>query len=130
MSKLFLSTTFIATCLISNITQAGGNSLGAAASAKHQQQVEAVPSFRNQDASPQSNTNGDMNGRENTNSLGAAASAKHQKQVEAVPSFRNQDASPQSSTNADMDGRTNTNSLGRSAIEKHNETVNSNMPEQ
>jgi len=130
MSKLFLSTTFIATCLISNITQAGGNSLGGAASAKHQQQVEAVPSFRNPDASHQSNTNDDMNGRENTNSLGAAAIAKHQKQVDAVPSLRSTDTSSQSNTSSDMNTRTNTNSLGRSAIEKRNERVNSNMPEQ
>ncbi len=88
MSKLFLSTTFIATCLISNITQAGGNSLGGAAIAKHQQQVEAVPSFRNQDASPQSNTNTDPHERGSNNALGAAAIEKHKKNVNGEKSVR------------------------------------------
>ena len=77
MSKLFLSITFITTCLISNIASAGSSSLGAAASAKHRAQVDAVPSFRSSDVSPQSNANTDKIERGFSNAKRVEGSAKH-----------------------------------------------------
>ena len=82
MSKLYLSLTFITTCLISNIASADNNSLGAAAIAKHRAQVDTVPSFRNSDASSQSNTNTDKHERGSSNALGTAVIEKHKKNVD------------------------------------------------